>query len=134
MDKKRSIIGVITGMEHSGTTYLSNILNSHSMIMSGFECGILLENLAHFETVEPFSEWLKAGNLHFGLPHDYLEKIKTMNYEQVYEYIGKTKGSHIDNDYQLLIRKVPYFVDKTPQYIYYLPKICQKVKDLQIPI
>ena len=38
-------------MQHSGTTYLNNVINSHSRIMSGFECGILLGNINHFEQV-----------------------------------------------------------------------------------
>ena len=44
--------------------------------MSGFECGILLGDLKNFEQVKPFSDWLKTGKTHFGLPDDYLEKIK----------------------------------------------------------
>ena len=57
----RKILAVVTGMQHSGTTYLNNIINSHSRIMSGFECGILLGELNNFENIQPFSEWLKTG-------------------------------------------------------------------------
>ena len=60
MDKK--IIAVITGMQHSGTTYLNNVLNSHSRIMSGFECGILLGEVNEFHLIKPFSDWLKTDN------------------------------------------------------------------------
>ena len=64
----RKIIAIVTGMQHSGTTYLNNVINSHSRITSGFECGILFKNLKEFDTVKPFSEWLKTGKTHFGLP------------------------------------------------------------------
>ena len=36
----RKLVAIVTGMQHSGTTYLNNIINSHPRIMSGFECGI----------------------------------------------------------------------------------------------
>ena len=69
----RKIVAIVTGMQHSGTTYLNNVINSHPRIMSGFECGILLGNLRNFVNVKPFSDWLKEGNTHFGLPDNYLE-------------------------------------------------------------
>ena len=61
------ILAIITGMQHSGTTYLNNVINSHSRIMSGFECGILLNQLNDFQNAQPFCEWLKTGKTHFGL-------------------------------------------------------------------
>ena len=129
----RKILAVVTGMQHSGTTYLNNIINSHSRIMSGFECGILLNKLENFDKVQPFSEWLKIGKTLFGLPNNYLEEIKNMNYEEVYNYIAKNKGSKNDCHYQELIKKCPNFTDKTPAYIYQLENIYNKVKKLKIP-
>lgn len=131
-DKK--IVAVITGMQHSGTTYLNNIINSHSRITSGFECGILLKNIKEFDTVKPFSDWLKTGKTHFGLPDDYLDKIKNMNYEEVYAYIQKNKGSKNDSYIQTLLKKCPYFTDKTPAYIYEIESIHKKIETLNIPV
>lgn len=130
----RKIVAIVTGMQHSGTTYLNNIINSHPRIMSGFECGILLGNLNNFEQVKPFSDWLKTGKTHFGLPDDYLEKIKNMNYEQVYNYIQANKGSKNDCFYQTLIKKCANFTDKAPAYIYQLENIHNKIAHLKIPI
>lgn len=132
MDKK--IMAIVTGMQHSGTTYLNNVINSHPKIMSGFECGILLGDLKNFDYNKPFCEWLKQGKTHFGLPDNYLEKIKTMNYEEVYHYIQKAKGNKKDSNYQYLIKKAPYFTDKTPAYIYQIENIYNKIKNLYIPI
>jgi len=127
------ILAIITGMQHSGTTYLNNVINSHSRIMSGFECGILLNQLNDFQNVQPFFEWLKTGKTHFGLPDNYVEDIKNMNYEEVYKYIQENKGSKNDCHYQELIKKCPNFTDKTPAYIYQLENIYNKVKKLKIP-
>ena len=132
MDKK--ITAIVTGMQHSGTTYLNNVINSHPRIMSGFECGILLGDLKNFDYIKPFSDWIKEGKTHFGLPEDYLEKIKNMNYEQVYNYIHRNKGSKKDSNHQYLIKKAPNFTDKTPAYIYELGNIHNKIKSLDIPI
>lgn len=130
----RKLVAIVTGMQHSGTTYLNNVINSHPRIMSGFECGILLGDLKNFEQVKPFSDWLKTGKTHFGLPDDYLEKIKNMNYVQVYDYIQKNKGSKNDCFYQTLIKKCANFTDKTPAYIYQLENIHNKIKHLKVPI
>lgn len=132
MDKK--IIAVITGMQHSGTTYLNNVLNSHSRIMSGFECGILLGEVNEFHLIKPFSDWLKTDNSYFGLPENYLEEIKDKNYLEVYEYIQKNKGSKNNSYFQTLLQKCPNFTDKTPAYIYEIENIYNKIKELNIPI
>lgn len=131
---KKKIVTIITGMQHSGTTYLNNVINSHSRMMSGFECGILLGNINHFEQVKPFSDWLKTGETHFGLPDNYLDVLKNKNYEEIYHYICKNKGSKDASICQTLLKKCPYFSDKTPAYIYELEHIYNKIKHLNIPI
>ena len=130
----RKIVAIVTGMQHSGTTYLNNVINSHPRIMSGFECGILLGNLRNFGNVKPFSDWLKEGNTHFGLPDNYLDEIKNLNYKEVYEYIQKNKGGKNNCLYQDLIKKCPNFTDKTPAYIYEIQNIYRKIGHLKIPI
>ena len=37
----RKLVAIVTGMQHSGTTYLNNVINSHPRIMSGFEWNII---------------------------------------------------------------------------------------------
>jgi hypothetical protein len=128
------LVAVVAGMQHSGTTYLNEVINSHSKIMSGFECGILLNSLENFHTVSPFNVWLKTNFKYFGLPDDYLLKIKNMTYPQVYAYIAKNKGSKCDSLCQKLIKYSPYFTDKTPAYIYELENIYQKLSSFSVPI
>lgn len=128
------LAAIVTGMQHSGTTYLNDVINSHSNIMSGFECGILLGDLKNFKQVKPFSDMLKTGSFQFGLPDDYLEKIKNMNYPEVFDYIQRNKGSKNDLFQQTLMQTCEYFTDKTPDYIYQIETIHNKIKGLNIPI
>jgi hypothetical protein len=122
-------------MEHSGTTYVNKIINSHSEIFSGFECGILLGNLQKFEEVKSFSNLLSGHSFHFGLPQDYIKHIKKCNYDNIYDYIQNNKGSfYKDSKIQNLIKKSKYFSDKTPCYIYTLENIYNKIAHLKIPI
>ena len=128
------LIAIVAGMQHSGTTYLNEVINSHSKIMSGFECGILLNSLENFHTVSPFNIWLKTNSKYFGLPDDYLSKIKKMTYSQVYEYIGKNKGYRGDCMYKKLIKYSQYFTDKTTAYVYEIQNIYIKTSSLSVPI
>uniref|UniRef100_A0A6C0J3K9 Uncharacterized protein n=1 Tax=viral metagenome TaxID=1070528 RepID=A0A6C0J3K9_9ZZZZ len=130
----RSLIGIITGMERSGTTVLHNLINSHSQITSGFECGILLGTLNNFEQNEPFGVWMRQNRYQFGLEYNkYLDDIKDMTYKEVYQYIGKNKGSH-GGHFQSIMHKSKYFIDKTPRYIYELESVIKKIEGIYIPI
>jgi len=133
-NNNKSLIGIITGMERSGTTVLHNIINSHSQITSGFECGILLGTLKNFEQNEPFGIWMRQNRYQFGLEHNkYLDDIKDMTYKEVYQYIGKHKGSH-EGHFQSIMRNSKYFIDKTPRYIYDLDSVINKIEGIDIPI
>ena len=66
------LLCIVTGMEHSGTTFLSNLLiNNIVQANSAFECGLLCakDSPRNFNTVTPFYDWFsaptKAG--HWGL-------------------------------------------------------------------
>lgn len=131
-----NLLCIITGMEGSGTTYLSSILNSHSQIFSGYETGILLGTPNNFNEIEPYNTWLSHGSFHWGLPNNFLEVIKNMTYEEIYNYIYINKGSkfeNIDMTPQYYIRKSLYFFDKTPRYIYNFKKIYQKLNTNNLP-
>mmetsp|Transcript_6003 Transcript_6003/g.11445 ORF Transcript_6003/g.11445 Transcript_6003/m.11445 type:complete len:332 (+) Transcript_6003:179-1174(+) len=128
------LAAVITGIEHSGTTLLSEIVKSHSNISGGFECGIFLGNLATFGRVKPFSDWLKEGDLHFGLPSSYLQAVASMTYAQAVQYINTHKGTKDDSVRQVAIRSGSMYVDKTPRYIYDLPDILGKLHSAAAPV
>lgn len=133
MDK---LICIICGMEKSGTTYLANLLNSHSNIFSGFETGILLGNLKEFNKIEPYNQWLSHGSFQWGLPDNFLKEIESLNYNNIYEYIYDKKGSkynYEDMTPQYFIKKSIFIFDKTPSYIYDLKYIYNKLNNTKIP-
>ena len=127
---------IITGMENSGTTFLSQNIASHSLIKGGFECGILLGNINNFEKVLPFSKWLKNADYQYGLPNNYLDEIKNMNYKEIYDYICINKGNQGTSHDQLILKGASFIYDKTPRYVYHLQEILRKIKDsnLNIPV
>ena len=135
--KQNSCVAIITGMERSGTTLLSKIINSHQDVFSGFECGILLDKLNNFKAVMPFADWLKHGSWQFGLPNNYLDEIKDVKYAEIYKYIFENKGSHCNknpSNPQNLIKKSNFFIDKTPKYFESFEVIYNKVKGENIPV
>jgi len=140
---KTKCVAIIGGIAKSGTTLLARIINSHSQIFSGVECGILMKTPETFHTVKPYAEWLLQGGEFFGLPDSYLDDIKNLSYEEIYNYISLNKGSkggHKFNEgskgdhLQKMMRSTPYFVDKGPRYYMHLKGICEKLKGLNIPI
>jgi hypothetical protein len=133
--KQNKCVSIVCGMERNGTTYIGGLINSHSNIFSGFECGILLDNLTSFNR-EPFVKWLSHGGWNFGLPKNYTDDIKKLNYNNIYDYIYEHKGTTHgkDNLESMLITKSKYFIDKCPAYIYELQDVYNKIKNTQIPI
>lgn len=124
---------IITGLENSGTTYLSRIIFSHSMIMSGFETGVLTGELKNFKTLGYHPTHIMKDVEQWGLPRGSVDKIiKMKDYDEVYKYIFDNKGSY-PGEYQQLIRESQYIVDKTPRYVENISDLHKKI-NCRIPI
>lgn len=120
---------IVTGMEHSGTTFLSQLITvNSSLINSGFECGILLsESPRKFYEVEPFYEWLCREDLGWALTEEQRKYIcETDTYDEFYSRLIKTSS--------LFKAGEPYVLDKTPAYCYYLSGIINKMPGVPILI
>lgn len=134
---KNKLTCVVTGMEQSGTTYLSRVIMSHPDIWAGFECGVLLGKINNFYKEKPFSEWIEEGGWHYGLGKGASNKISELNnYRKVYEYIYNNMGntqSDESGDMYKLFKKAKFILDKTPRYSYYLGNIITKI-DNEVPI
>lgn len=119
------LLGIVTGMEHSGTTLLSQLLiNRVKHVDSGFECGVLLaQSPKEFNKIQPFYDWfcLPAKIGHWGLT------------PQMRSWVCNT-GSFMDFYDRLRImfslsqrKGVAQLIDKTPAYIYDLKNVLDKV-------
>ncbi len=75
---------VIGGVEHSGTTLLSDIFRQVPGLDSGFEVGVLLCNTPkEFRTFKPFIDQMPAG---WGLTEEDLDYIcDTDSFQDFYE-------------------------------------------------
>lgn len=119
------LLCVVTGMEHSGTTFLSKLLTAHPTVNAAFECGILLgESPREVLTLEPWSDWFVTpiDEGHWGLTPAQFEEVAA--------------ASDWDGAYAKIVEHCPLFlegenriVDKSPRYLQDLPAILKKVPD-----
>ena len=123
---KQNPIAVVSGMPHSGTTYLSQLICENTDIANcAFECGVLLASNSprDFSSVSPFYDWLcmpvESGQ--WGLSkNDRDWACDTDSWEEFYQRLA-LKSPIVETD--------QYILDKTPAYCYSLEAIMQKVPD-----
>jgi len=110
-------------MEHSGTTWLADLIRGHPNINSGFECGVLLgASPADFPQIHPFYEWmLKAKNpSHWAVTPDKMARvIAAPDWDTMYARIMESSP--------LFDAQTPFLLDKTPAYMPILKDILKKV-------
>ena len=113
---------LVTGIEHSGTSLLSLLLERHPLLCGGFECGLLLaDSPADFAKLEPWHQWMmdpvEIG--HWGIPESVMHEI--------------TESADWAGAYRKIMEHSPRFdrpdqrvVDKAPRYRLYLTEILDK--------
>lgn len=123
---------IITGAEHSGTTFLSQIIYSIPEVYSAFETGLLLRN--DFRECKPFCEWIhkEKGN-HWGVPKTIDFFDKKLTFDDKYKLLFEHKGGG-DSFVQNMMRDSPVIVDKTPAYIRNLQFVRKNSKNIPIII
>jgi len=85
-EENSPLLCVITGMENTGTTLLSQLLNAHPDVASGVECGLLLSEIYDFHRIHPFYDWLIGTRNHdWGLSQiDRKSLLKAMTYDEAF--------------------------------------------------
>lgn len=114
---------IICGLEHSGTTVVSDIFRQHDGCDSGFECGVLLcDRHVDFINLEPFAKNILDG---WGItPMQLKEACSQPTLDDFYEHLYISSSlTGISNAH---IR-----FDKTPRYITNLKSIHEK---MDVPI
>ncbi len=117
---------IITGIEHSGTTLLSNLLNQAPSLSCAFECGFLLaDSPQQFVNIHPWYEWMQepVSVRQWGVSDIHMDRI--------------CSSKSWDEAYGKLIRYSPVFdhntvqqvCDKTPRYMTCLDKVLEKLPD-----
>jgi len=127
-EKENPLVCVTTGMEHSGTTLASQLLNGHPRVASGVECGLLLSHIVDFHKIEPFYEWLCGDGWGRALLPQHREKLlKARSYAEAYCLLGRFKGlGQEDSRLRYIFTGSNLIYDKTPRYVYQLGRIAKK--------
>jgi len=107
---------VICGVEHSGTTLLSEIFRQVDGLDAGFEVGVLLtDNPREFRNYHPFIDQMPEG---WGLTEEDLDYIcDTDSFETFYERLYERSK---------VIKKPCEIFDKTPRYAWALDTVMEK--------
>lgn len=118
-EKLNYINFIICGLEHSGTTLLSDLMRQLPSCDSGFECGVLLsETPAQFLDLEPYSSNLLKGWEITSQDLKICTKQPSFNsfYKELY-----SRSSLFENNSVPSIR-----FDKTPRYITQIEKVVKR--------
>lgn len=108
---------IICGMEHTGTTLISDLFRQVPGLDSGFECGVLLrENPVDFQTLEPFADNMTRG---WGITREQLSEC--CDVEDHTEFYDR-----LVNCATVLPEGTTAIFDKTPRYLYALTAVLER--------
>ena len=125
-----TLLCIISGMEHSGTTLFSQLFNGHPLIKSGVECGLLLSEISDFHTYEPFYTFLGTNKDWFwNISAEGRDRIlQCANYNEAYKTLSYEKGrAHPNPMLRKMFIEADFIFDKTPRYVYDLANTMSKM-------
>lgn len=128
--QNEGILCVLTGMEKSGTTFLSKLLAANPAIMCGFECGLLLSRISDFHKVQPFYDWMSESTDigHWGIrPEDMETVCRAGSFRDAYSRIHRYAGRVGSERSRACFRDAKWIIDKTPKYIFHLEQVMEKI-------
>lgn len=104
---------IICGMEHSGTTLLSDLLRQTGTLESGFECGVLMvSSPREFPDLDPFYGFMTNG---WDISPEALQQCcDTDSFHEFYARLKEAAG---------VIPGEANVFDKTPRYIAEMPDV-----------
>jgi len=106
---------VVCGMEHSGTTLLSDLLRQTGDMESGFECGVLMTaSPREFPQLRPFYGFMKEG---WGISEEALAACcETDSFGEFYDRLAAASD---------VVPPGMNLFDKTPRYVAELPAVME---------
>ena len=121
-----SLSFLVCGLEHSGTTMVSDLFREHPKADSGFECGVLLCNTpSEFLTFEPFCRHMYVG---WGIDHNDLSyACSAQSFQDFYQRLFERSAN--------IKEKSPSIIfDKTPRYITQLRQVQKRFNQPTIAV
>lgn len=126
---------IVTGMEHSGTTLVSELLMSAPRLFGAFESGFLLEDSPKdFHKRQTFFKWsiqTVTSSLHWGLTRKQRDQYVTRSACLAEMYRRVHEASPL---FKLPKNADSWIIDKTPSYIYNLTRILQLTPGVPIVV
>ena len=110
---------IVCGLEHSGTTMVSDLFREHPLTESGFECGVLLcQSPREFKSFHPYCDHMEVG---WGITKDDLnECCDTDHFAEFFSRLFSKSNILSESTSQIIF-------DKTPRYITDLKSVKSKV-------
>lgn len=114
---------IVSGMAHSGTTFLSKFITANTPVLNfAFECGVLLSKKSprDFHEIHPFYDWLTypTSSGHWGLSEELRDWVcDTDSWQEFYDRLSQSSP---------IMKKGQWLLDKTPNYTYKLSEILKK--------
>ena len=115
---------IVTGMEHTGTTYVSMVLFNTPCVMGAGETGLLLANTpADINKVDPWIKWHHytdeiRRDKYYNLTDDEIEAMRqAKDFGEMFDILRNT--SHLFNKLndEPFCQKPSQIIDKTPRYV-----------------
>lgn len=120
------LFAIVTGMEHSGTTILSQFIKSSPSLFGGFEGGFLLaKDPQSFVKIQPFYNWtlIPEG---WGLSEaERSELCRARSHAEMFTFLIRNSP---------VMAKDSYIVDKTPRYVYSLDEVMLRAPDVPVVV
>jgi len=114
-----SIQFIVCGLEHTGTTLLSDLFRQVPGVDSGFEVGVLLSDLpSNFATLDPFATNMLKG---WGITRDELNKCCAQSTHDSFYNELKKRSTVLSDDCSMVF-------DKTPRYLSQLSVCLQRTR------
>jgi len=113
-----SVSFVVCGLEHTGTTLLSDLFRQVPKLDSGFEVGVLLsESPSAFKDLQPFAGNMKEG---WGISQQQFEHCCSQPTLDAFYQELKSQSASISQDCENLF-------DKTPRYLSQLSSCLERI-------
>ena len=128
-----NVFAIVTGIEHSGTTMLSELIMSAPGVFGGFECGILdKEKPADFINAEPFYDWMMGDpkDLLWGLNEETRDLLVNASCDaEMYSRLRQFSPLFLrqPNQHSLLL-------DKTPGYFWRLTEVMDRTPGVPVVV
>jgi hypothetical protein len=132
--KASGLHSIVTGLEHSGTTIMLQLIASAPEVFGGLECGVLLSpEPSRFNSTDPFYKWMADIN-HFGLNAQLRDEwlLTSECHAQMFHRI-RAHSTFFQQSPHEQFRK-SWIVDKTPRYIRFLDVIMDRTPNVPVVI